>query len=674
MSNSYYLGIDIGGTFTDIVVFEERSKRVKILKLSSTPDEPERAVIEALKSIDINLDEIKIINHASTIATNALLTRTGLAKVALVTNNGFRDVLEIARQRRSEIYDLRFSRPIPLVPRKFRYTISGRIDSEGRELERMNPDELKKIAGSIKEEGIESVAISLLNSYVNQDHEIAVGKFFRNLGERVFLSSEINPEFREYERTSTTVVNAALAPLISKYLGKLKDELGAMKIKAEFYIMGSNGGLNTSDYATRLPISIIESGPSAGVLASSYMSKRLGLKRVITFDMGGTTAKAGTILDGRPDISSEFEAAGKTHSGRSIKGSGYSVRFPFIDLAEVSAGGGTIAWIDEGDSLRVGPRSAGAHPGPAAYRKGGEEPTITDANIILGRLNPDYLLGGKMKIYKELAEKAIKERIADPLGLDVVEAADGITKMINNAMAKAISIVSVERGRDPRDFSMMAFGGAGPIHSCDLAENNGIGEIIVPKNPGLFSAYGLLTVDIVRPFSRTILGLSPREIKSVFASLKNEAEESLAKEGIKRVRTEMMVDVHYVGQSYEISVPYSEGKDPISEFRAQHRKLYGYDSDDPVEMINARVVARAAVPKIGLEEGSASGKGIEKKRRKVYFNDRFLESDVIVRESLPPGTRGKGPVIIEGYDSTVVVNPGWHWSIDRYLNAVLRRD
>ncbi len=674
MSNSYYLGIDIGGTFTDIVVFEERSKEVKIMKISSTPEEPEKAVIEALKLIDINPDEIKIITHASTIATNALLTKTGLAKVALITNKGFRDILEIGRQRRSEIYDLKFSRPYPLVPRKYRYPISGRIDSEGNELEPMNLDELGKIKNSIRKEGIESIAISLLNSYVNPNHEKAAGKYFSEFGRRIFLSSEINPEYREYERTSTTVVNAALAPLVSQYLGKLKNELRKMNMKTEFYIMGSNGGLNTSDYATRLPISIIESGPSAGVLASAYMSKKLGLKKLITFDMGGTTAKAGTIINGKPDLSSEFEAAGKTHSGRSIKGSGYSVRFPFIDLAEVSAGGGTIAWIDDGQSLRVGPKSAGAYPGPAAYKKGGVEPTITDANIVLGRLNPSYLLGGKMKIYKELSEKAIKTRIASVLRIDVVEAADGIMKLINNAMAKAISIVSVERGRDPRDFSMMAFGGAGPVHACDLAENTGIKEIIIPKNPGLFSAYGLLTVDIVRPFSKTVLGLAPKEIEGVFKSLKSDAKESLKNEGIKNVEFDYFVDVHYLGQSYEISVPYSPGKNPATEFKVEHKKLYGYDSDDPVELINARVVAKASVPKIGLGEGVMSEQPIEKKSRKVFFQNKFVDTSIIVRESIPPGTTDTGPVVIEGYDSTIVVNREWSWSVDRYLNVVLRRN
>ena len=674
MSGKYYVGIDIGGTFTDVIIFDSSTKDMQFLKLPSTPDFPEKAVINALKAMNIKYNDIALITHASTVATNALLTKTGLASAALVTNRGFRDVLEIGRQRRSEIYNLRYSRPVPLVQRRHRYTISGRISFEGKEIEPIKKDEIERLKKNISRDKIDSVAISLLNSYVNPSHEILLKEYFRDFKGHTFISSEVNPEFREYERTSTTVVNAVLAPLVSDYLRSLKDNFLDIGVTAPYYMMGSNGGLNTFDYASRVPISVIESGPSAGVIASSFISKTLGLDKVITFDMGGTTAKAGAIIEGRPDISSEFEAAGKTHSGRSIKGSGYTVRFPFIDLAEVSAGGGTIAWVDEGGSLRVGPKSAGATPGPAAYGGGGKEPTITDANIVLGKLNPEYLLGGKMKIYKNLSESAISDRISRKLGTDKIAAADGIVKLINNAMAKAISIVSIERGRDPRDFMMMAFGGAGPIHACDLAGEIGIKKIVIPPNPGLFSAYGLLTVDVVRPFSKSGIGLTMENVEEQFSALIREANESLGSEGFGDIEVEKYLDMHYAGQSYELSVPITGSSDPFAYFKSEHKKMYGYSSNDPIEIVNTRVVAKAKVPKIDIKEYAEKGKLTGGSSRQVYFDGRFIETPVLTREMIPVGSNEYGPEIIEGYDSTVVVNPGWSWSVDKYHNIMVRRN
>ncbi|MGC8563082.1 MAG: hydantoinase/oxoprolinase family protein [Thermoplasmata archaeon] len=674
MSGKYYVGIDIGGTFTDVVIFDSETKDVQILKLPSTPDFPEKAVINALKSLNIDYNNIALITHASTIATNALLTKTGLGRAGLVTNRGLRDVLEIARQRRAEIYNLHYSRPAPLVQRRHRYTISGRVSFDGKEIEAVRKADLDKLRKRIARDRIKSLAISLLNSYVNPSHEILVREYLRDFKGYIFLSSEVNPEFREYERTSTTVVNAILAPLVSDYLKDLSGKFKDIGINAPFYMMGSNGGLNTSEYASKVPISVIESGPSAGVIASSFVARTLGLGRVITFDMGGTTAKAGTIIDGKPDISSEFEAAGKTHSGRSIKGSGYTVRFPFIDLAEVSAGGGTIAWVDEASSLRVGPKSAGASPGPAAYGGGGKEPTITDADILLGKLNPQYLLGGKMKIFKDLSENAIEDRIGKRLGIDATTAADGIVKLINNAMAKVISIVSIERGRDPRDFTMMTFGGAGPVHACDLAEEIGIKEIVVPPNPGLFSAYGLLTVDIVRPFSRSGIGLAMDKIEKQLSALADEARESLRREGFQNVDIEKYLDMHYVGQSYELSVPLTGNTDPFAFFKNEHKKIYGYFSDDPIEVVNTRVIAKAGVPKIEIREHNEGGHLAGESRRRVYFNGGFVDTPIFTRERIPAGSKGAGPTIIEGYDSTVVVNPGWSWAVDKYLDVILRRN
>ncbi|MGC8515755.1 MAG: hydantoinase/oxoprolinase family protein [Thermoplasmata archaeon] len=674
MAHTYYIGIDIGGTFTDLIVFNVNTKNTRILKVPSTPTTPEKAVVDGLSSLGIDPKDIALITHASTVATNALLTKSGLAKAALITNKGLRDVLEIGRQRRSEIYNLKFTRPLPLIERNLRFTVRGRISSEGKEIESLDVKEIQRLKFKLSKKNIESIAISLLNSYRNNVHEFSIKKQIAGLTDFVFASSEVNPEFREYERTSTTVVNAVLAPLVSKYLKNLQDKFTKMDITSPFYVMGSNGGLNTASYASTLPISVIESGPSAGVIASSFISNLQGIKKVMTFDMGGTTAKAGIVIDGKPDLSSEFEAAGKTHSGRSIKGSGYAVRFPFIDLAEVSAGGGTVAWIDEGGSLRVGPKSSGADPGPAAYNRGGTDPTVTDANIILGRINPEYLLGGQMKIHKELSEKAIREKITKYIGNDVTSVAEGIVRLANNVMAKALSIVSVERGRDPRDFVMMAFGGAGPIHACDLASELEMKSIVVPPNPGLFSAFGLLTVDIVRPFSKSVVGLSFSEVEEVIDALEVEAISSLHEEGFKDVKTERVLDLHYLGQSFEISVPFEKDVDPFNSFKVKHNETYGYSSDDPTEIVNARIMAKATLPKIEVNEALSAVGEMDMKWRKAYLSGTTLEVPVIRRETIPRETNGTGPAIVEGYDSTIVINPGWSWKTDKYLNFVIRRD
>ncbi|MEM1724676.1 MAG: hydantoinase/oxoprolinase family protein [Thermoplasmata archaeon] len=520
----YQIGIDIGGTFTDIVIFDSALNEIKVIKILTTSN-PEEAVIDALKNLKINKDDISIINHATTIATNALLTGSNLPKGALITTYGFRDIVEIGRQRRAEIYNLDFNRPKPLIPRKYRYGVRERILHNGDVYIELNYKDLEKIKKKIKSEKIETLAISLLNSYTNPLHELKVKDYFSDLNISAFISSEVDPQYREFERTSTTVVNAILSPIVTTYLKKLEEGIRLMGFNAPIYVMSSNGGLNTINYASKMPISIIESGPGAGVMSSLYLSKYLGIENIITFDMGGTTAKAGTIVNGKIEISNEFEAAGKTHSGRSIKGSGYVVRYPFIDLAEVSAGGGTIAWVDDEKILHVGPKSAGSIPGPAGYGKGGVDPTVTDANIVLGRI-PEYILGGEMKIFPNLSKESLK-KISYPLDLDEIRSAKGILALANNTMAKAISIVTIERGRDPRDFTLFAFGGAGPLHSCDLAEEMGIKEIIIPKNPGLFSAFGLLTVDIRRVFISSVI---QGNLNQIFMNLIEKAKTSLIQE------------------------------------------------------------------------------------------------------------------------------------------------
>lgn len=662
------VGIDVGGTFTDIVLHDPSADALKVVKVSTTPDDVSRGIAEAMAKFSGRSRDVKLISHASTTATNALLTHVGLAKVALVTNSGFRDIVEIARQRRPELYSLRTRRPAPLVRRRDRFVVRCRMLADGRELEPLSAADARRVARRLVKGGYQAVAVSFLNSHRNPRHEEDMRRWLLEEGfdGHVSLSSEVDREYREYERTSTTVVNAALSPLVSSYLASLTVRLFQAGFDAPTYVMNSDGGTSTLAYASRFPVRAIESGPAAGVLASRGLALALSLNRVLTFDMGGTTAKAGAILDGEAEISYEFEAAGKSHSGRSIRGSGYAVRAPFIDIAEVSSGGGTMAWVDEGGGLRIGPESAGSVPGPAAYGRGGKAATVTDANVVLGRVNPKYILGGEMKVRSDLAEEAIR-RVARRLRLSVDEAAAGIVRLANSSMAKAMSIVSVERGRDPREFVMVAFGGAGPIHCCDIAEELGVTKAVVPVHAGLFSAYGLLAADIARTFSTPILSTSP-SLGDSFRALAAEAGRSLRDEGFENYRLYEYLDLRYRGQSYELTIPYASSEDFRDSFAARHREVYGYDSADEVEVVNAKVraVASTSTARVRPEKVEGPEASGPNDLREAWAGGRRAPTPVFKREELPTGSHGAGPCVLEEYDSTLVVNPGWRWSAQSY--------
>jgi N-methylhydantoinase A len=672
------VGIDVGGTFTDVVVYDPNRGACSVLK-ARTSENPVREVVQALLLARASAKEVALLCHATTLLTNALLTRTGLAETALITNDGFRDILEIGRQRRPELYNPLTQRPEPLVPRRNRFTVPGRIAADGSVLEELDAKRAREVASEVIRRGFQAVAICFLHSYANPIHEHMMRDLLQSLGYggHVSASSDVVREYREYERMSTAVVNAALSPVFLGYLTRLERDLRAAGMAAPIYIMNSEGGVSTLRFAKERPVCAIESGPAAGVIASRQLARSLGLRRALTFDMGGTTAKAGTLLDGEPELAYEYEAAGRTHSGRSIKGSGYVVRWPFIDLAEVSAGGGTVAWVDEGGALRVGPRSAGAEPGPACYGRGGREPTVTDANVVLGRLNPQYLLGGEMRIFANLAYRAIEEKIARPLSMNVEEAAEGIIRLINSQMAKAISIVTKERGRDPRDFTMIAFGGAGPMHCCDLADEMGIREILVPNHAGLFSAFGLLSTDLTRTFVQPVLSTS-LSLDPYLYDLRAKAEASLREEGFAdfhRYSYFWYVDMRYKGQSHELRLPYQPGTDLRHAFDKRHQELYGYASSDEVEVVNLRL--KVVIPLEGIRgpvrvrraPGGLKGQGV----RRARFLGEWREVSVLSREDLEPGEEGSGPCILEEYDSTIVVNPGWAWRSERY-GIRLRRD
>lgn len=702
--SGFTVGIDVGGTFTDLVATEISTGRTVLIKTPSTPRSPGDGVLTAVsRLLEGTPGDIDLIVHASTVGTNLFLGQTGLEipRGALVTTTGFRDVLEIGRQKRSELYNPFFERPRPLIPRRLRFTLDERMDCRGEAVKTPDPQQVADLADVLAEEGIETVAVVFLHSYANPEHEQLVCSLLRQHlpGRVIVASSRVDCEYREYERTSTTVVNSLLVPVVSRYLGELADGLRKMSVHSPLYVMQSNGGLASVDTAVDIPAATIESGPATGVIAAAHLSRRLGHSRALSFDMGGTTAKAGAVIDGEPQMVSEYEVGGAVHSGRAVKGSGYPVRYPFIDLAEVSGGGGTIAWLEDGSALRVGPVSAGADPGPACYGTGGEDPTVTDANLVLGRLSAGGLSGGEVSVCPRLAEQSIKDKIASPLGLTAVQAASGICDIVNQHMMRALRLVSIERGFDPRQFVMVAFGGCGPMHAPFLAEGLSIPTVIVPPSSGVFSAFGLILADFRHDLVRSVMQpagrLRPGEqlLEDLFKDLRREAEETLAREGFSPEQTafEPFLDLRYIGQSFELTVPFT-GRMAGSEkrFHSRHREIYGYASGtEPVEVVNVRLVARGltAKPQHMLLMGSKKGNthppfsatpfppGALLENRNVYFKQTGWDgTPVYRREALVPGNRMAGPAIIEQYDATTVVPPDWTVETDSMLNLRLTAD
>jgi N-methylhydantoinase A len=682
------VGIDVGGTFTDLIARDPRGNLVR-LKVPTTPRAPEGGALAALAELlaaGTEPADIGLIAHASTIATNALLGQVHLElpRVGFVTTAGFRDVLEIGRQNRSAIYDLSVTRPAPLARREDRFVVTERRDADGKVVRPLDLAEVDAIAETLARRGIQTVAVGLLHSYVDDAHEIAVA---RRLAERlpgvaIGRSAELVREFREYERFSTAVVNAALIPAVGGYLERFVAGVRAAGVAAPVFAMRSDGGMAAVDVAARQPASLIESGPAGGVIAAALLGTTLGLDRVLSFDMGGTTAKAGTILAGKPEIAAEFEAAGATHSGRALKGSGYPVRFPFVDLAEVSAGGGTIAWLDRAGSLRVGPLSAGADPGPAAYGRG-DRPTVTDANVVLGRLNPRALLGGAFPLDPDAAHRAVAT-LASVTGGDVFETAAGIVALVDSEMAKVLRIVSVERGYDPRDFTLVAFGGGGPLHACAVASDIAVARIVIPALPGLFSAEGLLAADVRVALSRSFVAIADATawtaLVPVFEALQAQGDRSLAAQGIAPARRIFAreLDLRYAGQSFELTVPAGALDATVEAFHARHAARYGYAArDETVEVVTARVVAVGRTPKASLagaaaEPSAAAPPAAPLETRLVRHASTATPTPVYARDALPPGTVFAGPAIVEQYDTTTYVAPGWRATVDAFDNLILK--
>jgi N-methylhydantoinase A len=630
------VAVDVGGTFTDIVGIDENGK-ITIYKGLTTPKSPEIGVYEGLKKG--NFRDVKEIIHATTIATNAILGQVNLElpEVALLTTKGFKDVIEIGRQNRPELYNPFFDKPAPLVPRDKRYEINERVNAEEKIIQKVNEEEVENLIKSIK---ADAIAISFLHSYINPDNEKIVAQIARKYFKYVSVSHEIAPEPREYERTSTTVLNAKLMPIVSRYLEALESLLRDFS-SPPIFIMASSGGLIDKEEASRRPVQIIESGPAAGVVGVAYFSEVLNTKNAISFDMGGTTAKAGTVVDHKIEITTEYEVGGKAHHGRVIKGSGYPVRFPFVDLSEVSAGGGTIIWKDSAGGLRVGPLSAGADPGPISYARGGKDPTLTDANVALGRV--ESLLSGEMKLDKEGAIRGLNK-----LG-DYVEIANEAIKLANMEMGRAIRLVTVERGLDPEDFTLFAYGGAGPQYAIDLAEEMGISTVVIPPYPGLFSALGLLFADKKYEARKSY----PKDLEKDFEELESKVK------GKYYLR---YADVRYEGQGWEITIPVSDVKKIKEDFETIHRKIYGFTLDRDIEIITIRVFGIVPSYKVTLPKPKIVDKP-SVKFRKVYFEE-WIETPIYKREELPSNYEIEGPAIIEEYSSTIVIKPNWKGIVD----------
>ncbi len=685
--------VDIGGTFTD-VVFLGDDGRVLVKKVASTPDDYGRGVLagldECIRTLGIEPADVTEIGHGFTVATNAILEGKG-EKTALVTTAGFRDVLELGRIRTPRLYDLYYRKPPPLVERRLRFEVRERVSYEGEVLEPLDLSDVEAVADRLAEEGVRSVAVSLLHSYANPDHEAGIAELLteRLPGIDLSLSSQVLPEMREYERTSTTVINAYVRPVVARYLNDLDRRLSERGLTIPLTIMQSNGGLAPVDVTVDRPIFCIESGPAAGVVGAYHLGGRIDAPDVISFDMGGTTAKASIIEGGEMLRAPEYEVGGGMSVGhRLLTGGGYVLRVPAIDLAEVSAGGGSIAWVDKAGALQCGPQSAGAAPGPVCYASGGQEPTVTDANVALGYLNPDYLLGGAFPIDADAARRAIADRVAAPLNLTGTDAAHGIHLLVNSNMGRALRAVSSERGRDPRRFTMVAFGGGGPLHAAGLAEMLGIGRVVVPPSPGAFSAFGLLFADVEHHFVQThfrqFSGLDLDEANAILRGLKEQGAALLSEEGFDPAhqQTETQVDVKYVGQTSELTVRMDDDSfspdslDRLDEaYAAEHEKTYGYRVDEPLQLVSVRVVARGLsdadrVPgRIAVSRRPADqGNG----QRMLYFGPGigWVETPVIDRLDLDDAP-SDGPLVVEEYDSTVVVPPRWRASLDSLKDIVL---
>ena len=674
---------DVGGTFTDLVYFDIDSatgnvKSVETEKAHTTPPNFEKGVSDAFEKADVSLKDVDFFAHGTTVVINALTERKGV-KTGLITTRGFRDILEIARGNRPDFFNLRYQKPEPFVPRYLRHEVSGRMSYKGEVLDALALSEIAPIVDALKKEKVEAIAICLLHSYANPEHEISVVKELRRLWPEVSVvaSHEISREWREYERTNTAAVCAYVQPTTEKYLGKIEDRLASEDFPGSFYVMQSNGGIDTVTATKRTPISIVESGPASGVLGAAALGEALGIKNIIAFDIGGTTAKCSLIDNGQVAITSQYMIE------KSTKSAGYPIMTPVVDIVEIGNGGGSIGWVDEHGKMHVGPQSAGALPGPVAYGKGGIEPTTTDANLMLQRINPDYFIGGEIKADMSAVEASFT-KLGAKLNLSARNAARGVVRIANNNMTNALKLVSINRGYDPRDFTMVAFGGGGAMHATALAAELNIPKVIIPAHSSVFSAWGMLMSDLRRDYIRTqpaVVDISAAPIISdTFKQMEAEAREAYTTEGIadSRVRIERSLAMRYEGQEHSVRIPL-ENPDLnaasveilLADFRDAYEKEYSYRLDNTIEVVNFTVVAFASVdrPQLArIEEMGRVDDALKGSRRVDFDEGGIVDTAIYDRAKLGRGVAIDGPAIVEEAGSTTVIFPGQHARVDDFGN------
>ena len=691
-SGQHRIGVDIGGTFTDLVIFDDASGSFAVGKTLTTPRDPSQAVetlvLETLKREDIAASAVRQLIHGTTLVTNAIIERTG-ARTALLATQGFRDSIEIRRENRYELYDLMLEMPQPLVPRYLRFGVRQRTLSDGTTLQELDGAFVEQVTRELVENSIEAVAIAFLNSFANPAAEREARAIMQRVAPemRISISSEVVPEIREFERTSTTIANVYVQERVEKYLRELQARLERIGFAGSLFLMISSGGIVTVDTAVRFPVRLLESGPAGGALAAASYGAACGYADLLSFDMGGTTAKFCIIDRGQPLIAHEFEVDRRY---RLKKGSGLPIKLPVIEMIEIGAGGGSIARIDALGLLKVGPQSAGAEPGPVCYGNGGTEPTVTDADLVLGYLDADYFLGGQFKIDLDAARHAIAQRIAEPSGLSIEEAAWGIHQIVNESMANAARIHTLERGKDPHRFPVFAFGGAGPVHGFRIAKALGAPALIVPFGAGVMSAVGFLTAplafDFVRSWPGRIDAMDWPRANALLAEMEAEGQALLEQSGVLpgQVSHRRIADIRYVGQGHEIQVPLPDDQldsESISailtSFEETYRRLYERLSESvPVEIINWRVISSSPAPQVRLQAARDEQAGVSSARkgsRRAYFPELggYVDTLVYDRYGLLPGSGFNGPAIVEERESTVIVGPDCRFHIDEQLNLIV---
>jgi N-methylhydantoinase A len=668
---------DIGGTFTDLVYLDESTGEMGVSKASTTPRDLAEGVIETIQRAELDVSDTSFFVHGSTIIINALTERKG-ARTGLITTKGFRDVLEVTRANRPDLYNMYYTKPKPFVPRQFRLEVKERVNYKGEELEPLDVEDVRKAVEYLKKEGIEAIAVCFLHAYANLGHERRCGEIIRDLapGIPVTLSCEITQEWREYERTNTAVLNSYVLTIARSYLDNLEKRLSEKGMGKVYHVMQSNGGTATFEMGKRAPINMVESGPVGGVIGAAVVGKLIGEPNVISFDVGGTTAKTSLVEGGNPRITTEYKIEWRRDYA------GYPILAPTIDIVEIGAGGGSIAWVDGAGALKVGPVSAGADPGPASYDWGGDKPTVTDANVLAGRINPDYFLGGEIPLKVDLANRAMQP-VADAFDISVEDAAMGVIRLADSNMVNALKLVSVRRGYDPRDFVMVAFGGGGAMHAGALVRELKPKKALIPTNPAVFSAWGMLMTDLRQDFIRTSIRrtdqIETAELTSFFTEMETQAMDLMKEQSISgdRIVFQRFADMRYMGQEHTVKVPVPEGRiekrhlpEIDEKFHQLHEHAYTFRLESPLELVNYHLIAFGVVEKPDVNKVDGEGLNLAsagKGKRRVNFDELgFHESPIYERDLLPLREVLQGPMVIEEPAATTVVFPDQRVVRDEY--------